>query len=364
MPGIPIRKDDHLKGSITKFFGQAMTGQGMKNLYQEIIKEADKVYFLKGIFGFNVSNLLKEIGYHYVNKGHDIEFFYDPLFENTIQAVFIKDIHTLFLKSSTPSIEPTHLGTRDQIISFYECLDEASLKKHGQRIKELSEEINKWHNKCFASLQSAIEIHDEWEKQTQSHMDWKGLEQHRDELFDQIFDGMLLNKKGVLTHRLFGTLTPNGARDYLQNITRNLERRYFIKGLPGTGKSSMLKKLTQDALKRGFDVQKVWCGLDSKSIDMVILPELKLCIFDSTAPHEYFPEDGRAGDQIVDIVKHCKLTEEAEEKIQEISKEYRNAIQHATNYAKLYAEAEKEMREIIDLSTNLSKWKTQSAQLF
>lgn len=50
--------------------------------------------------------------------------------------------------------------------------------------------------------------------------------------------------------------------------------------------------------------------------------------------------------------------------IQEISKEYRNAIQHATNYAKLYAEAEKEMREIIDLSTNLSKWKTQSAHLF
>lgn len=357
-------KDDPLKGSITKYFGQAMTGQGWKNLYKDIVREAKEVYFLKGIFGFNVSNLLKEIGYHYVNKGHDIEFFYDPLFENTIQATFIKGIDTLFLQSSKPSIEPTQLGTRDKVISFYECLEEPILIKHGERLKQLSEEAEKWHDQCFASLQQSIRIHDDWEKETQAHMDWKAYEQQQDEFFDQIFDGMLLNKSGVLTHRLFGTLTPDGAKDFLQNITRNMDRRYFIKGLPGTGKSTMLKKLTQDALKRGFDVQKVWCGLDSKSIDMVILPELKLCIFDSTAPHEYFPEDGREGDVIFDITKHCQLSDEAEAKIEEISKEYRKAILRATNYAKLYAEAEKEIREIIDQATNFSKWKKQSSLLF
>lgn len=353
-----------MKGSITKFFGQALTGQGLKDIYKEIIKEADRVYLLKGIFGFNVSNLLKEIGYHYVNKGHDIEFFYDPLFENTIQATFVKDSRTLFLQGSRPSVKPTQLGTRDRVISFYECLDEAKLEQHGERLKQLSEEAEQWHDQLFAALQSAIEIHDKWEEQTQQHMDWNALGKLQEELFEQIFNGMLLNKTGILTHRLFGTLTPNGARDYLQNITRNLERRYFIKGLPGTGKSTMLKKLAQDALKRGFDVQMVWCGLDSRSIDMVILPELKLCIFDSTAPHEYFPDDGRTGDQIVDIAKHCQLTEEAKEKIQTISQEYREAIQHATNYAKSYAKAEKEIRDIIDQSTNASKWKKQSALLF
>jgi len=341
-----------------------MTGQGWKDLYKDIIKEAKEVYFLKGIFGFNASNLLKEIGYHYVNKGYDIEFFYDPLFENTVQATFVKGIDTFFLQSSKPSIEPTQLGTRDKVISFYECLDESILIQHGERLKQLSEEAEKWHDQCFASLQMAIQIHDEWEEATQQHMDWNALNEQRKELFDQIFNGMLLNKTGVLTHRLFGTLTPDGAKDFLQNITRNLEKRYFIKGLPGTGKSTMLKQLAQDALKRGFDVQKIWCGLDSKSIDMVILPELKLCIFDSTAPHEYFPEDGRAGDTIVDIAKHCQLSLETEAKLQNITKEYRKAILIATNYAKLYAEAEKEIREILDQATDFSKWKKQSALLF
>ena len=65
-----------------------------------------------------------------------------------------------------------------------------------------------------------------------------------------------------------------------------LEKRLFIKGYPGTGKSSMMKKLANEALKRGYDVQLVWCGLDANSIDMVILPELSFCIFDSTEPHD------------------------------------------------------------------------------
>lgn len=341
-----------------------MTGQGMKNVYKDIINEAREVYFLKGIFGFNISNLLKEIGYYYVKKGYDIEFFYDPLFENTIQAIFVKDINKLFLQSSKPSIEPTRLGTRDKIISFYDCLDEEMLIKHGERFKQLSEEVSKWHDKCFDCLRSAIVIHDDWEAETQKMMDWEGLNEQREEIFEQIFEGMLLNKEGVLTHRLFGTLTPNGAKDYLQNITRSLERRLFIKGLPGTGKSTMLRKLKDEALKRGFDVQMVWCGLDSTSIDMIILPELKLCIFDSTAPHEYFPEDARVGDEIVDITKHCKLTEVEEKNIEEITLNYRKAINNATNYAKLYAEAEHELREIIDQSTKLSKWKEKAAILF
>ena len=45
------------------------------------------------------------------------------------------------------------------------------------------------------------------------------------------------------------------------------------------------------------------CALDPKSIDMIIVRELGLCVFDSTAPHEYFPE--RSGDGIIDIYETC-----------------------------------------------------------
>lgn len=341
-----------------------MTGQGMKHVYLDILKEADEAYFFKGVFGFKVSELLKEIGYHYIQNGYDIEFFYDPLFENTVQATFIKGVNKLFLQASKPCIEPSQLGTRDRVISFYECLDEEIIKANGQRLKELAEEVSDWHDKCFESLHSAIQIHDEWEVETQKKMDWKALDESREELIEQILGGILLNKRGRLTHRLLGTLTPDGARDYLQNMTRNLEKRIFIKGLPGTGKSTIMKAIKREALERGFDVQMVWCGLDATSIDMVIIPELKFCIFDSTAPHEYFPDPKRAGDVIFDIEKHCHLTEVEEENIKEITKRYQVAINNSKNYAKLYAEAEREFRQLIDRSTNLSKWKTKASQIF
>ena len=45
------------------------------------------------------------------------------------------------------------------------------------------------------------------------------------------------------------------------------------------------------------------CALDPKSLDMIIVRELGLCVFDSTSPHEYFPE--RLGDGIIDIYGLC-----------------------------------------------------------
>lgn len=41
------------------------------------------------------------------------------------------------------------------------------------------------------------------------------------------------------------------------------------------------------------------CGFDPESLDMVLVRELGWAVFDSTAPHEYFPS--RAGDEVIDM---------------------------------------------------------------
>lgn len=340
-----------------------MTGQGMKNVYQELMKEAESVYFLKGVYGFKVSDLLKEIGYTYINKGFDVEFFYDPLFENTVEATFVKSKNVLYLQATNPSLEPILLGTRDKVISLYECLDEGRLRADGKKLETLALEAGTCHEKCFQSLSSAIKIHDKWEIETQRHMNWKGLDRQIEELMEDVFSSIRLNKTGNLTHRLLGTLTPDGARDTFQNITKGLDKRLFIKGYPGTGKSSSMKKLAKEASARGFDVQMVWCGLDSNSIDMVILPELKFCIFDSTLPHEYFPDETRKGDEIFDTAKHCKITTVEEKNIRTIVLKYREAMDHAVKYAKNYATVVREMRELIDGAIIASEWKKRTSTL-
>ena len=78
-----------------------------------------------------------------------------------------------------------------------------------------------------------------------------------------------------------------------------MEKRFFIKGRPGTGKSTFLKKLSAKLRENAFDVEEYYCSFDSNSLDMVICRELSFCVFDSTPPHEKFPQ--RATDEILDF---------------------------------------------------------------
>ena len=195
-------------------------------------------------------------------------------------------------------------------------------------------------------------------------MNWSGLDQQYEELTRTVFGDTSLEKSAQLTHRLLGTLTPLGARDTVQSITQHLEKRLFIKGYPGTGKSSMMKKFAKEALSRGYDVQYVWCGLDSNSIDMVILPELSFCIFDSTEPHVYFPDENRPGDELFDIAKHCHPTEVEENNLKKIVAHYKATMAEAKQFAEQYAEEERKVREAIDGALNLDKFEKRVAKLF
>ncbi len=58
-----------------------------------------------------------------------------------------------------------------------------------------------------------------------------------------------------------------------------------IKGGPGCGKSSFMKRIGAAAEERGFAVEYVLCSGDPDSIDGVYLPALGLGYVDGTAPH-------------------------------------------------------------------------------
>ncbi len=66
--------------------------------------------------------------------------------------------------------------------------------------------------------------------------------------------------------------------------------KYFIlKGGPGTGKSTFMKKTAAEIEKEGFTVHRVFCSSDPSSLDAVLFPELNAGIFDGTSPHVMDP---------------------------------------------------------------------------
>lgn len=66
-------------------------------------------------------------------------------------------------------------------------------------------------------------------------------------------------------------------------------RVFIIKGGPGTGKSSFMKKLAAYSKSKGIKTLMCPCSSDPDSLDAVILPEKKRVIMDGTAPHTVDP---------------------------------------------------------------------------
>jgi hypothetical protein len=95
----------------------------------------------------------------------------------------------------------------------------------------------------------------------------------------------------------------------------------------------MLKKIAVSGEERGFDVEVYHCGFDPNSLDMVIIPEKGIAIFDSTAPHEYFPN--RVNDEIIDMYERC-ITPGTDEKyakeIERTTRSYKDKMKEAISY--------------------------------
>lgn len=100
-----------------------------------------------------------------------------------------------------------------------------------------------------------------------------------------------------------GANTPSGFSSLFDELYNPYEkyRAYIIKGGPGTGKSSFMKKVAAAAEEKGYDCERVYCSSDPKSLDGVIIPALSLCIADGTAPHVVEPKFPGACENILNL---------------------------------------------------------------
>lgn len=84
-------------------------------------------------------------------------------------------------------------------------------------------------------------------------------------------------------------------------LTDGRWRAYIIKGGPGTGKSTLMKRVATSAELRGIKALRCPCSSDPASLDAVILPDNKIAIMDGTSPHTVEPKFPGACEQIINL---------------------------------------------------------------
>ena len=74
---------------------------------------------------------------------------------------------------------------------------------------------------------------------------------------------------------------------------------FIIKGGPGCGKSTFMKRIASVFAERCAGMQLIPCSSDPESLDAVILPEWKVSIVDGTAPHVLEPKNPALSESIL-----------------------------------------------------------------
>lgn len=109
--------------------------------------------------------------------------------------------------------------------------------------------------------------------------------------------------KAKIRHMFPGGNTAIGFYSYYDNIMPQDEatRIIIIKGGPGVGKSTFMKKIGEEMLDRGYDVEYMHCSSDNNSLDGVVIPAIKVALMDGTAPHVVDPKNPGAVDEIIHL---------------------------------------------------------------
>lgn len=143
--------------------------------------------------------------------------------------------------------------------------------------------------------------------------------------------------KGKVRKLFPGANTCNGFYSYFDYIIpKDINRIFCLKGGPGVGKSSLMKKVAMEFIDKGYDVEVFPCSSDPGSLDAVLVKKLKVVLLDATAPHIVDPKTPGAIDEIVNLGDFWNVDnlEMNKIEIEQCNEEISSCFQRAFKYLK------------------------------
>ncbi len=127
----------------------------------------------------------------------------------------------------------------------------------------------------------------------------------------------------------------------------DIVRRYLIKGGPGTGKSSFMRRVADAAESRGYAVEYYRCSSDHTSLDAIVIDK-HIALIDATAPHVLEPELAGAKDEILNLGEFwdSRALFKSRERISELSLKKSEAYKGAYRFLAAALSIDKRSREL------------------
>lgn len=161
----------------------------------------------------------------------------------------------------------------------------------------------------------------------------------------------------------------NGFISYFDRVfdSREYDRIFVLKGGPGTGKSSLMRRVSEYLNQNDFYTEEILCSSDPASLDGVIGVKNghKFAIIDGTAPHERDAVIPGAIDEIINLGnswdERWLVGKKAE--ILNLTKEKKKAYETAYNYLKIAGKCDEIASAVISDKFDVFKAKSKAESI-
>lgn len=265
------------KGNIKRLLPGGNTSVGFYSYFKYIIdpKEARKIYYFKGEPGVGKSYMMKKIGYELVDKGYDVEFHHCSAEPNSVDVVLIPEIKVMLFDATSPHMDdPKYPGAVGTTVNLGRYLDEDAIRKHKEGVIKATDANKNIYVRVYKYLAAAKLIHDDIEWIHGYAMDFSKANMETNKLIEKYLKDIEIKGQMARGRHLFGSaITLQGKIDFAETYIKTKEIIY-IKGVDGIGKSTLLERLSNMALLKGYDTEIYHEPLVPEKIESIVIPEL------------------------------------------------------------------------------------------
>ncbi|MGE5583316.1 MAG: PRK06851 family protein [Bacillota bacterium] len=276
------------KGRIKEVFPGGNTSQGFFSFYDYIApSDATRIMIIKGGPGVGKSSFMRAIAAEVNGYGYDVELHHCSSDNNSLDGVVFPQIKVALIDGTSPHVvDPRNPGAVDEIIHLGDYWDEKGMRQGREKILELNKAVGRLFGRAYRYLKAAKVIHDDLESIYSESMDTGLANQKTADLMETIFEGSPVARKTGAIRKLFASaITPDGYRNFLPSIFKSSPAIYAITGAAGTGKSTLIQKLANAAVERGFDCEAYYCALDPSKIEHLVIEKLGVAVTTAEPPH-------------------------------------------------------------------------------
>lgn len=267
---------------IRRMFPGGNTAEGFYSFHDNIIdSNRNMLYVLKGMPGGGKSSLMKYIGERMTKEGYDIEYHHCPSDPESIDGIVIVPLNIAIVDGTFPHvIDPTYPGLIDKLVDLGKFIDEEVLIEYKDEIMKAKANNKSAYRKAFTYFRAAKTVYEEIVEHNKAAVDFKHLNKLTKRLMDDIFSKE--TDKDITSfykrHLFSSANTPDGFVDYTPTILEHISNIYYIEGEIGTGKSTLMNRIIEEATIRDYYMEIYHNSTIPDKIESIFIPDLEVFI--------------------------------------------------------------------------------------